>query len=81
MTSQNFNYKSAGNVTDSLVDISKTLENIKGQRFSLEKEIENEELYKEKLLDKLKSYQNELARINGKYYCLIYKLIFRKFRG
>ncbi len=66
MSSQNYNYKSGGNVTDSLVEISKTLENIKGQRFSLEKEIENEEMYKEKLVDKLKSYQNELARINGK---------------
>jgi hypothetical protein len=65
MTTQNFNYKTGGNVTDSLIDISKTLESIKGQRFSLEKEIENEELYKDKLFDKLKSYQNELARING----------------
>ena len=64
--SQNYNYKSGGNVTDSLVEISKTLESIKGQRYSLEKEIENEEMYKEKLLDKLKSYQNELSRINGK---------------
>ena len=65
MNSNNFNYKQNGNFSDSLVEISKTLENFKGHRFSLEKEIENEELYKEKLYEKLKNYQNELMRING----------------
>ncbi len=65
MNTNNYNQKPSGNFSDSLVEISKTLENIKGHRFSLEKEIENEELYKEKLYEKLKNYQNELMRING----------------
>jgi hypothetical protein len=66
MSSQSFNYKSNVNLTESLIEVSKTLENIKGQRFSLEKEIENEEIYKEKLIEKLKNFQNESTRINGK---------------
>lgn len=69
-----FNYKTGGNLNDSLVEIAKTLENIKGQRFSLDKEIENEEIYKDKLVDKLKNYQNELIRINGNLICYFRKL-------
>lgn len=65
MSIQNNYYKTGGHVTDSLIEISKTLDNIKSQRMSLDREIENEEIYKEKLIEKLKSYQNELARING----------------
>jgi hypothetical protein len=66
--SQNFRTgpASGGNLSDSLVDISKTLDGIKGQRFSLEKQIENEEIYKEKLIEKLRNYENELLRINGR---------------
>jgi hypothetical protein len=59
-------YKANYTLSDSLSEISKTLDNLKSQRFSLDKEIENEELYKEKLLEKLKNYQNEHNRIIGK---------------
>lgn len=64
MTSSQHFSKGAG-LSDSMIEISRTLENLKGNRLSLEKEIENEEIYKEKLIEKLKSYQSELMRING----------------
>lgn len=60
-------YKGSTSLGDSLVEVSRTLENLKNNRSNLEKEIENDEIYKEKLIDKLKSYQNELIRINGKF--------------
>jgi len=80
MSSGGFNYRSTGGFNDSLIEIAKTLENIKGQRSSIEKEIENDEIYKDKLVEKLKSYQNELIRINGKFLfennCLFYVYFF-----
>lgn len=65
MNTNSQNYRSGSNLGDSLIEISKTLDSVKGQRFSLEKQIENEEIYKEKLIEKLRSYESELLRING----------------
>jgi hypothetical protein len=59
-------------VNDSSIEIVKSLENVKIQRDTLEREIENGEIYREKLIEKLRNYQCELERINGKE--IIFKL-------
>ncbi len=53
------------NASDMMIEISKTLDNIKGQRISLDREIENDEIYKEKLIEQLKKCQAEHARMVG----------------
>ena len=58
-------YKSNPNFGNSLIDISITLENLKTNQSSLEKEIESRQIYKENLIEKLKNYQNGLISING----------------
>lgn len=66
MSLNTINYKP--NLTDNLMEISKTLEVLKSNRNSLDKEIENDEIYKEKLVEKLKSSQIELNKIYGRFY-------------
>jgi hypothetical protein len=57
------NYKSSLN--DNMIEISKTLESLKTNRSVVEREIDNEELYKSKLIEKIKNYQNEVSKIIG----------------
>jgi hypothetical protein len=66
MTSYNTINRPNPNLGESMIEISKTLDNIKSQRLSLDREIENDEIYKEKLIDQLKKFENEHARIIGK---------------
>jgi hypothetical protein len=66
MNSYNPNIRTCPNPSDMMVDISKTLDNIKSQRLSLDREIENDEIYREKLIEQLKKFQTEHSRILGK---------------
>jgi hypothetical protein len=59
----NISYKTSLN--DNMLEISKTLDNLKINREKLQQEIENEELYKQKLIEKFKSYTNEANKIIG----------------
>ncbi len=59
----NLNFKSSLN--DNMLEISKTLDNLKINRDKLEQDIESEELYKQKLIEKIKSYTNEANKIIG----------------
>ena len=59
------NYKSTLN--DNMVEISKTLDSLKANRSVIDREIDNEELYKSKLIEKIKNYQNEVSKIIGIY--------------
>jgi hypothetical protein len=63
----NSNNRPNPNLGESMIEISKTLDSIKSQRISLEREIENDEIYKEKLIDQLKKFENEHSRIVGNY--------------
>jgi hypothetical protein len=53
------------NLNDNMVEISKTLETLKHNRLVLEKDIENGDIYREKLIEKLQNYESEINRING----------------
>jgi len=57
------NYKTTLN--DNMIEISKTLDSLKTNRTVIEREIDNEELYKSKLIEKIKNYQNEVSKIIG----------------
>ena len=65
MNSYNSTTRANPNLSEMMIEISKTLDNIKTQRLSLDREIENDEIYKEKLIEQLKKFQNEHARVGG----------------
>ena len=53
------------NLNDNMIEISKTLETLKTNRMMVEKDIESQEIYREKLYEKLKEYSTEVEKING----------------
>ena len=54
-----------GSLNDNMIDISNIINNLKFTENSIEKEIENEELYKEKIIEKLEECKNEMNKIQG----------------
>lgn len=61
------NSANKGSLNDNMSEISRTLINLKVSQKSLMKDIEGEEIYKEKLLQKLEEYKKDLSFINGNF--------------
>lgn len=49
-----------------MLELVKKLQGIKNQKDNLDREIDNGEMLREKLLTNIQSYEQELERINGK---------------
>jgi len=59
------NINSRGSLNENMLEISKTINNLRVSQNSVIRNIENDEAYKEKLLERLNECKNELDSVNG----------------
>jgi hypothetical protein len=61
------NVNTRGSLNDNMIEIGRTITNLKFSQRSVIKEIENEEIYKDKILEKLNDCKKDLCKVNGNF--------------
>lgn len=63
---KNNSYNSNSQLNDNMLEIDRTLHNLKHQHRNIMNDIDDEESYREKVISKLEESKKELREINGK---------------
>lgn len=61
------NVNSRGSLNENMIEINRTITNLKFSQRSVIKEIESEEAYKDKILERLNECKKDLDTVNGNY--------------
>ena len=60
------NINPRGSLNDNMIEISRTITNLKFSQRSVIKDIESQETYKDKILERLNECRKDLDTVNGK---------------